>query len=314
MHASGVACTDCHDPHAARLRAEGNGVCRTCHQPATYDTAAHHHHRPGTDAARCVACHMPSRLYMVVDRRHDHGFRVPRPDLSVSLGTPNACTDCHRDRPAAWVSEAVAKWYGPTRARGPSWAPALAAGRRREAGAGALLAAVAAEPAPAIVRATAVDLLARSPAAARPDLVERALHDPDPLVRRAGLGLLLGIEPPKRWDIGVPLLADPVRTVRLEAVNALAGVPVPAAELATFDRAVEEYRAAQALNADAYALGLDATGERAKALSVLADAQRRFTGEREILEALVQLSLAAGDADASARWAQKLRDLDGGAR
>ena len=64
----------------------------------------------------------------------------------------------------------------------------------------------------------------------------------------------------------------------------------------------------------AYALGLDATGERAKALSVLADAQRRFTGEREILEALVQLSLAAGDADASARWAQKLRDLDGGAR
>src|SRR5439155_608904 len=110
-----------------------------------YDTAAHHHHRPGTDAARCVACHMPSRLYMVVDRRHDHGFRVPRPDLSVSLGTPNACTDCHRDRPAAWVSEAVAKWYGPTRARGPSWARALAAGRRREAGAGALLAAVAVE-------------------------------------------------------------------------------------------------------------------------------------------------------------------------
>src|SRR5437762_2877558 len=379
-------------------------------------------HSRRTDAARCVACHMPSRLYMVVDRRHDHGFRVPRPDLSVSLGTPNACTDCHRDRPAAWVSEAVAKWYGPTRARGPSWAPALAAGRRREAGAGALLAAVAAEPASAIVRATAVDLLARSPAAARPDLVERALHDPDPLVRRAGLGLLLGIEPPKRWDIGGPPLADPVRTVRLDAVRAAPGVPVPAAERATFDRAVEEYRAAQAPHADradawlnlgalaarlgdggraeeayrrairlqpsfmppyvnladlyraqgrdpegervlrealarepgaadvhhalglllvrggrrqdalaelgraaelapdvpryayAYALGLDATGERAKALSVLADAQRRFTGEREILEALVQLSLAAGDADASARWAQKLRDLDGGAR
>ena len=422
MHASGVACTDCHDPHAARLRAEGNGVCRTCHQPATYDTAAHHHHRPGTDAARCVACHMPSRLYMVVDRRHDHGFRVPRPDLSVSLGTPNACTDCHRDRPAAWASEAVAKWYGPTRARGPSWAPALAAGRRREAGAGALLAAVAAQPVPAIVRATAVDLLARSPAAVRPDLVERALRDPDPLVRRAGLGLLLGIEPPKRWDIGGPLLADPVRTVRLEAVSALAGVPVPPAAHATFDRTVGEYRAAQALNADradawlnlgalaarlgdegraeeayrravrlqpsfmppyvnladlyraqgrdpdgervlrealarepgaadvhhalglllvrggrrqdalvelgraaelapdvpryayAYALGLDATGERVKALGILADAQRRFTGEREILEALVQLSLAAGDADASARWARKLRDLDGGAR
>jgi hypothetical protein len=33
---------------------------------------------------------MPVRTYMVVDRRHDHGFRVPRPDLSVKLGTPNA--------------------------------------------------------------------------------------------------------------------------------------------------------------------------------------------------------------------------------
>ena len=63
-----------------------------------------------------------------------------------------------------------------------------------------------------------------------------------------------------------------------------------------------------------YALGLDAAGERAKALGILADAHRRFTGEREILTALVELSLAAGDTEASARWAQQLRGLDGGAR
>src|SRR5207247_9531540 len=123
-------------------------------------------------------------------------------------------TRWRRCRPAAWASEAVAKWYGPTRARGPSWAPALAAGRRREAGAGALLAAVAAQPVPAIVRATAVDLLARSPAAVRPDLAERALRDPDPLLRRAGLRLLLGIEPPKPWDVGGAVLADPLRSLR----------------------------------------------------------------------------------------------------
>src|SRR5256886_10824823 len=172
---------------------------------------------------------MPPRLYRVVDRRHDHGFRVPRPDLSVSLGTPNACTDCHRDRPAAWASEAVAKWYGPTRARGPSWAPALAAGRRREAGAGALLAAVAAQPVPAIVLATAVRLLARSPAAVRPDLVERALRDPDPLVRRAGLGLLLGIEPPKRWDIGGPPPPPPARPGRPPAGGTPRGGRAPPA-------------------------------------------------------------------------------------
>jgi tetratricopeptide (TPR) repeat protein len=64
----------------------------------------------------------------------------------------------------------------------------------------------------------------------------------------------------------------------------------------------------------AYALGLDAAGERTKALRILADAHRRSTGDREILVALVDLSLAAGDAQASARWAQQLRDLDGLAR
>src|SRR5207247_9501625 len=114
--------------------------------------------------------------------------------------------------------------YGPSRARGPSGARALAAGRRREAGAGALLVDVAAQPAPAIVRATAVDLLARSPAALRPDLVVRALRDPDALVRRAGLGLLLGLEPPKRWDIGGPLLADPARPAPPAALDTPPGL------------------------------------------------------------------------------------------
>ena len=38
---------------------------------------------------------MPQTTYMDVDPRRDHSFRVPRPDLSVNLGTPNACTRCH---------------------------------------------------------------------------------------------------------------------------------------------------------------------------------------------------------------------------
>ena len=38
---------------------------------------------------------MPHRTYMDVDPRRDHSLRVPRPDLSVRLGTPNACSGCH---------------------------------------------------------------------------------------------------------------------------------------------------------------------------------------------------------------------------
>lgn len=426
MHASGVVCSDCHNPHSTRLKAEGNAVCATCHQPAVYDRAAHHHHRAGTEAAQCVSCHMPARYYMVVDKRRDHGFRVPRPDLSAKLGTPNACSDCHRNRPAAWAATAVVKWYGPSRTRGSVWAPAIAAGRRWEAGADAqLIETVQSPTTPAIVRATALELLARFPQAAPPELVESRLRDPDPLVRRAVLGLLFTVEPKKRWALGSPLLADPVRTVRLEAVSELADLPaalsLPPAERGSFDRAVEEYRTAQALNADradswlnlgaleaqvgnagqaeaayrhamrlqpsfmppyinladlyraqgreaegeavlreaiarepatadphhalglllvrrkqmaealvelgkaaalapeaprytyVYALGLERAGQRAKALAVLAKAQGRFTGDRDILGALVELSLQAGDRAAAVRWVQKLQALSGGA-
>jgi len=34
---------------------------------------------------------------MEVDPRRDHSLRVPRPDLSLALGTPNACVKCHFD-------------------------------------------------------------------------------------------------------------------------------------------------------------------------------------------------------------------------
>jgi len=255
MHAGGVTCTDCHEPHRARLRVEGNALCATCHQASVFDTPAHHHHREGTEAARCVACHMPARLYMVVDARRDHSFLVPRPDLSAAIGTPNPCTECHRNRPAAWAAEAVVRWFGPDRTRGPSWAQGIARGRRWEAGANKLLVESATSPAtPAIARATATGLLARFPQAVRAEFVEAALRDADPLVRRAGLELLFALDPATKWELGSPLLGDPVRTVRLQAVDALADLPgslsLPPAQRSAFDRAVDEYRAAQKLNAD----------------------------------------------------------------
>jgi tetratricopeptide (TPR) repeat protein len=97
MYHKGIRCSDCHDPHSLKLKHPGNETCTSCHQhPAgKYDVPSHHHHAPGTAGAQCVNCHMPHRTYMDVDRRRDHSLRVPRPDLSVSLGTPNACSSCH---------------------------------------------------------------------------------------------------------------------------------------------------------------------------------------------------------------------------
>lgn len=255
MHAAGVVCSDCHDPHSGRLRAEGNALCTSCHRATVFDVDTHHHHKPGTEAARCVSCHMPTHDFMVIDRRHDHSFRVPRPDLAAALGTPDVCTGCHADRPPAWAADAVRRWYGPERRRGPRFAGALAAGRAQGAGAGSQLAAVIADPAaPAIARASAVDLL--PPYLSADDLprVEQMLRDPDPQVRRAALSLLAGWDPPRRWQAGAPLLSDPVRSVRIAAVDALAdaaaGASPPAPQRAAFDAAVAEYRGVQRLNAD----------------------------------------------------------------
>ena len=100
MFAAGVTCGDCHEPHGAKLRAPGDGVCLQCHAANKYAAVAHHRHATADPALACASCHMPARTYMVVDERHDHSFRIPRPDLSVKLGTPNACNDCHRDKPA----------------------------------------------------------------------------------------------------------------------------------------------------------------------------------------------------------------------
>jgi len=112
MHAQGVTCSDCHDPHSLKLRAPGNAVCAQCHSAATFDDEGHTHHAKGTSGAQCAACHMPTTTYMVVDPRHDHSFRIPRPDLSVSLGVPNACNRCHQKKTPQWAAEAADALWG----------------------------------------------------------------------------------------------------------------------------------------------------------------------------------------------------------
>ncbi|WP_286239450.1 multiheme c-type cytochrome [Neptuniibacter halophilus] len=96
MYRAGVTCSNCHDPHNNELTQPGNKICTQCHSPQTYDTQAHHQHADNSGSA-CVSCHMPSRTYMGVDERHDHGFQVPDPMLSLQLNTPNVCAQCHQE-------------------------------------------------------------------------------------------------------------------------------------------------------------------------------------------------------------------------
>ena len=97
MYHNGIRCTDCHDPHSAKLIYTGNQVCTSCHQHSggKYDSENHHHHKMGTEGAACINCHMATTHYMDLDARRDHSFRVPDPQLTIDTGTANACTACH---------------------------------------------------------------------------------------------------------------------------------------------------------------------------------------------------------------------------
>jgi tetratricopeptide (TPR) repeat protein len=235
MFQEGVRCSDCHDPHSLGLKAGGNGVCTTCHQQdpdsrfatlksAVYDGPQHHHHLEGSPGAACVACHMPATNYMVVDPRRDHSMRVPRPDLSTRLGTPNACTGCHEEETAVWAAETVAAWYPDSVHRGPHFSESVARGRAGDRQAGPGLVAVAEDDRqPAIVRATAMDLLGHYPEGEA--VLLAALKDPDPTVRATAIHGLDRLPPADRLDRVAPLLDDPVRVVRLEAARNLASIP-----------------------------------------------------------------------------------------
>ncbi len=253
MYSAGVTCSDCHDPHSGKLRASGDAVCAQCHAPQRFANASHHHHTQGSTGSRCVDCHMPATVYMGVDARRDHSMRLPRPDRTLSLKVPNACRQCHADRPAGWAAEAVKSW-GVAPQGFQSFAESFAAADSGAPGATAALANVVdGAGQSALARASALTRLAAHPTGEAIGLAARALAIDDPLVRLAAIGVLAEAEAGTRLKTLPPLLDDKTRLVRMEAARALAGETesaLPAIERARFDKALQEYVEAQLFSAE----------------------------------------------------------------
>jgi predicted CXXCH cytochrome family protein len=262
MYQRGVRCSDCHDPHSATLRATGNTVCTQCHSLTgradfptllrkNYDDPAHHLHTADTPGAACVSCHMPDRTYMAVDDRRDHSFRIPRPDLTVALGVPNACDQCH-DQGPAWAQRVIEERFGPDRPvhYGETLPQAFTGRIDAEQSLSALARDV---DQPKIVRASVMSQLGAFDRGYSLDAIKVGLGADEPLLTIGALRSVGRLEPRTRWRYLKPLLSDPVRAVRTEA--ALAAAPFLGETLSDADRllietALDDYVEGQAINAD----------------------------------------------------------------
>ncbi len=264
MNQKGVRCSSCHDPHSATLKAEGNAVCTQCHSPAgnpafpsltkaNYDSRDHHFHEAGSSGAACVSCHMRTETYMGIDKRRDHSFQVPRPDLSEKHGVPNACSDCHADKTAKWAADEIRSRFPQSRIGQPHFADVLAPAWQGIPVPGKLLALAADMQKPAIIRASALAALAAVSSEASAEAAAVHLGDADPLVRRAAIGVQRGANPQDRVVRLIELLDDPVRSVRIETARNLLDAPIarlPDRYSGWFETAMSEYRASLKATSD----------------------------------------------------------------
>lgn len=265
MYARGVRCSNCHDPHAAKLKSEGNGVCMQCHSPvgnprfpslrkAIYDEPSHHFHPSGSEGAQCKNCHMTERIFMGVDGRRDHSFQIPRPDLSPQTGAPNACTNCHADQDSTWAAGVIAKWYPDSGHRHAHFSQVFSKARRDVASSSVELLAVAKNKSLAgIVRATALDLLINAATLEIAEACAELLADPAPLVRGAAVELQRAAPAQDKVVRLLPALEDKYQSVRIAAARVLLGAPVarlPARNNAALQNAHREWRASLLAKAD----------------------------------------------------------------
>jgi Flp pilus assembly protein TadD len=196
---------------------------------------------------------MPERAYMGIHRRGDHSLRIPRPDLTVTLGVPNACQSCHGDRDTRWAAAAVSRWHPEPKPGYQRFAFAFG-GRVDERERDRRLAQVLNDSTqPEIARAAAAGAIANGGGPDGMGAARSALEDSSAWVRVGAVSALARLPLEDQIRILPPLLDDSVRIVRLETARVLASAPSSALTdkaRTSFERAAEEYVASQRLHAD----------------------------------------------------------------
>ncbi|MBI4486993.1 MAG: HEAT repeat domain-containing protein [Acidobacteria bacterium] len=228
----GVTCTNCHrDPHApnieenAQLKSGNNVLCTRCHREIGANLTAHTRHGADSAGSACVECHMPKAVVAIKATMRDHTMSLPVPENTVKFGIPNACTDCHADKKAAWAVAALERWWPQgKRAKVVARAEAFTAARANRPEALERLIAIAADDSHGpLIRANAVGYLGgyNDPRAVRAALA--AAKTDHPAVRAAAVSSLgrLNVDADAARSALLAALEDPQRAVRVSALQAL---------------------------------------------------------------------------------------------
>lgn len=243
MYKHDVTCTNCHDAHTLERKFEGNKLCAQCHIPEKYDTEKHHFHKNGTEGAQCINCHMPGRFYMGNDFRRDHSFRIPRPDLSLKYGTPNACTGCHKDKDSVWANAKFIEQYG--KPDYTHFSDLLVPGLKGAPNAHESLLTLAKDTTqPEIARATAITELPNYRNQVTVNELLSYLNDESAMVRASSVDALNEISNPDYLKSLFPLLNDEKRVVRIKTYNALGSLKanqIPAKYKSSYKKAGKEF-------------------------------------------------------------------------
>ncbi|MGC6430226.1 MAG: tetratricopeptide repeat protein [Jejuia sp.] len=252
MYQNNVTCTNCHNPHSLKLRFEGNQLCAQCHEPQIYDAPSHHFHSNDSKGSKCINCHMTGKFYMGNDYRRDHSFRIPRPDLSLKYGSPNACTQCHTDKDDEWAWENFKETHGEPKNK--HFSELLAPGLIGATHGFEKLYELSKDTIyPEIARASAVRSMSNYYDETMVSKMLSFLNDESALVRGASIDALNDINSSNYTNSFLPLLKDEKRTVRIKAFLAIAGLnefQIPETYKKTFKKVEKEFNTHLNVTAD----------------------------------------------------------------
>jgi predicted CXXCH cytochrome family protein len=259
---SDTLCTQCHstaaggtgrggqpagDDRSADVSAAPDRLTPLADLPAPIpDIRAHTHHAPESQGSRCINCHMSDVNWRLLNRRLDHTFQAPVPELTARFGIPNACTTCHEDRAPEWAAAVLDEWYGnePKRSLVVSVADtmyragagdvtvlpqiaSLAVDRRQ----GALIRASAAEFAGRLIAKSSEP--GKTDATASPGIVNAligAASDSEPMVRATAVRSVGMLDDPRVVPVLFAKLVDPARVVRVRSAEALLSKSITTAD------------------------------------------------------------------------------------